>query len=175
VPLVYSTKKVPLIYSIEKNPYLDWILFFFIKSCMKRLRKFGGWKEFFFVIFVVCQKKHEKNTWWTITSPCAKQKHTAKLNNDNGHFFANYTVHQRHSQCTHTHLYEYTHANPTPKSIFEDCVGKSSRLTKSPQTPYCRRERHLPLKTQTPLNPKKFAHTESRTQDLRCYRGSCNH
>jgi hypothetical protein len=90
-------------------------------------------------------------------------------------FFSNYTIHRRHSQRMHTHPYEYTHANPTPRSIFEDCAGKSSRLTKSPQTPRCRRERRLPLKEQTPLNPEKFAHTGSRTQDLRCYRSSCNH
>jgi hypothetical protein len=36
-------------------------------------------------------------------------------------FFANYTIHRRHSQRAHTHPYEYTHANPTPRSIFEDC------------------------------------------------------
>jgi hypothetical protein len=92
-------------------------------------------------------------------------------------FFPNYTyiIHRRHSQRTHTHPYEYTHANPTPRSIFEDCASKSSRLTKSPQTPRCRRERCLPLKAQTPLNPEKFASTGSRTQDLRCYRGSRNH
>jgi hypothetical protein len=90
-------------------------------------------------------------------------------------FFSNYTMHRRYSQRTHTHPYEYTHANPTPRSIFEDCASKSSRLTKSPQTPRCRRERHLPLKAQTPLNPEKFAPTGSRTQDLRCYWGSCDH
>jgi hypothetical protein len=45
----------------------------------------------------------------------------------------------------------------------------------SPQTPRCRRERRLPLKAQTPLNHEKFAPTGSRTQDLRCFRGSCNH
>jgi hypothetical protein len=28
-------------------------------------------------------------------------------------FFANYTIHRRHLQRTHTHPYEYTHANPT--------------------------------------------------------------
>jgi hypothetical protein len=88
-------------------------------------------------------------------------------------FFSNYTIETL--KTTHTHPYEYTHANPTPKSIFEDCVGKSSRLTKSPQAPRCRRKRRLPLKAQTPLNPEKFAPTRSRTQDLRCYRGSCNH
>jgi hypothetical protein len=86
-------------------------------------------------------------------------------------FFPNYTVHRRHSQRTHTHPYEYKHANPTLRSIFEDCAGKSSRLTKSPQAPRCRRERRLPLKAQTPLNLEKFALTGSRTQDLRCYRG----
>jgi hypothetical protein len=90
-------------------------------------------------------------------------------------FFANYIIHRRHSQRTHTHPYEYTHANPTPRSIFEDCAGKSSRLTKSPQAPRCRRERRLLLKAQTPLNPEKFAPTRSRTQNLRCYRDSCNH
>jgi hypothetical protein len=93
----------------------------------------------------------------------------------NSIFFANYTIHRKHSQRTHTHTYEDTHANPAPRSIFEDCAGKSSRLTKSPQTPRCRRERRLPLKAQTPLNPEKFASTGSGTQDLRCYRGSCNH
>jgi hypothetical protein len=72
-------------------------------------------------------------------------------------FFSNYTIHRRHSQRMHTHPYEYTHTNPTPRSIFEDCTGKFSRLTKSPQTPRCRRERRLPLKAQTPLNPEKFA------------------
>jgi hypothetical protein len=64
---------------------------------------------------------------------------------------------------------------PYPSSIFEDCADKSSRLTKSPQAPRCRRERHLPLKAQMPLNPEKFAPTGSWTQNLRCYRGSCNH
>jgi hypothetical protein len=88
-------------------------------------------------------------------------------------FFPNYTIHRRHSQRTHTHLYEYTHANPTPRSIFEDYADKSSRLTKSPQAPRCRRERRLPLKAQTSLKHEKFAPTGSRTQDLRCYRGSC--
>jgi hypothetical protein len=78
-------------------------------------------------------------------------------------------------QRTHTHPYKYTHANHTLRSIFEDCAGKSSRLTKSPQASRCRRERRLPLKAQTPLNPEKFALTENRTQDLRCYRSSCNH
>jgi hypothetical protein len=90
-------------------------------------------------------------------------------------FFSNYTIHRRHSQRTHTHPYEYTHANPTPRSIFEDYAGKSSRLTKSPQAPRCRRKRRLPLKAQTSLNSEKFAPMESQTQELRCYRGSCNH
>jgi hypothetical protein len=90
-------------------------------------------------------------------------------------FFSNYTIHRRHSQRTHTYPYEYTHVNPTPRSIFKDCAGKSSRLTKSPQAPRCRREHRLPLKAQTSLNPEKSSPTGSRTQDLRCYRDSCNH
>jgi hypothetical protein len=77
--------------------------------------------------------------------------------------FLNYTVHQRHSQCTHTHPYEYTHANPTPRSIFEDWVDKSLRLTKSPQASRCQRERRLPLKAQTLLNPEKFTPTGIQT------------
>jgi hypothetical protein len=89
------------------------------------------------------------------------------------YFFSNYTLHQRHSQHAHTHPYEYIHVNPTHRSIFGDCVGKSSRLTKSPQAPHCRRERRLPLKAQTSLNSEKFASTRSRTQDLRGYRSSC--
>jgi hypothetical protein len=50
-------------------------------------------------------------------------------------------------------------------------------LTKSPWAPRCRRERRLPLKAQTSLNPKKFnpTPTGSRTQDLRCYRDFYNH
>jgi hypothetical protein len=88
----------------------------------------------------------------------------------NASFFSNYTIHRRQSKRTYTHPYEYTHANPTPRSIFEDCAGKSSRLTKSPQASRCQRERRLPLKAQTSLNPEKFAPTGSRTQDLRCYR-----
>jgi hypothetical protein len=92
-----------------------------------------------------------------------------------GRFFSNYTIHRRHSQRTHTHPYEYTHANHTPRSIFDDCAGKSSRLTKLPQAPRCRRERRLPLKVQTPLNHEKFAPTRSRTQDMRYYRSSYNH
>jgi hypothetical protein len=63
-------------------------------------------------------------------------------------FFSKYTIHQRYPQHTHSHPYEYTHVNPTPRSIFEDCVGKSSRLAKSPQASRCRRERRLPLKAQ---------------------------
>ena len=35
-------------------------------------------------------------------------------------FFKNYTVQFRSSQCTHTHLYKHTYANPTPMNIFED-------------------------------------------------------
>jgi hypothetical protein len=61
----------------------------------------------------------------------------------------NFFYFYRHSQHAHTHQYEYTHANPTLRSIFKDCAGKSSRLTKSPQAPRCRRERRLPLKAQT--------------------------
>jgi hypothetical protein len=75
------------------------------------------------------------------------------------HFFSNYKIHRRRSQRTHTHPYEYTYAKSILRSIFEDCAGKSSRLTKSPQTSRCRRERRLPLKAQTPLNPEKFAPT----------------
>jgi hypothetical protein len=70
-------------------------------------------------------------------------------------FPPNYTVHQRHSQCTHTHSYEYTHANPTLRSIFGDYTDKSSRLTKSPHAPRCRR-----------VNPEKFAPTGSRNQEV---------
>jgi hypothetical protein len=93
-------------------------------------------------------------------------KHTSWNNpHHETYFFVNYTIHRRHSQRTHTHPYEYAHAhaNPTPMSIFKDCAGKSSRLTKSPHAPRYRRERHLPLKAQMSLNPEKFAPTGSRT------------
>jgi hypothetical protein len=62
-----------------------------------------------------------------------------------------------------THYARTLIPNPTPGCIFEDRAGKSSGLTKSPQAPRCRRERRLPLKAQTPLNPEKFAPTGSRT------------
>jgi hypothetical protein len=70
-----------------------------------------------------------------------------------------------------THPYEHTHTNPTPRSTFDDWAGKSSSLTKLPQSLRCWWERRLPLKAQTPLNPHKFALTGSRTQDLKCYQG----
>jgi hypothetical protein len=57
------------------------------------------------------------------------------------------------------------------RSIFENGVVKSSKLMKSRQALYCRRERRLPLKAQTPLNPKKSL-PKSRIQVLRCYQGS---
>jgi hypothetical protein len=63
------------------------------------------------------------------------------------------------------HIFSNYTRKPYPYEI-EDCAGKSSRLTKSPQAPRCRRERRLPLKAQTPLNPNKFAPTGSRTQAL---------
>ena len=44
---------------------------------------------------------------------------------DTKFFFKNYTVQRRHSQRTDTHLYERTHGNPTPMSIFKDWAGKS--------------------------------------------------
>ena len=48
----------------------------------------------------------------------------------------------------YSHPYEHTYANPTPISIFEDWADKFSRLTKSPQTPHCRRKYHLLLNAQ---------------------------
>jgi hypothetical protein len=133
-PCIFNKKSAPYIFNRKKS-ILRLNFIFLHQKLYEKVTKVWWVERIFLSSLSYAKKSMQKNTWWTITSPCAKQKHTAKLNNDNGHFFANYTVHQRHSQCTHTHLYEYTHANPTPKSIFEDCVGKSSRLTKSPQTP----------------------------------------
>jgi hypothetical protein len=48
------------------------------------------------------------------------------LHHHHASFFSNYTIHRRHSQRTHTHPYEYTRENPTPRNIFEVCAGKSS-------------------------------------------------
>jgi hypothetical protein len=93
-----------------------------------------------------------RSTKGKITSWCKRRRYQSQI--CCGVFFANYTIHRRHLQRTHTHPYEYTHANPTPRSIFEGCAGKSSRLTKSPQAPRCRRERRLPLKAQASLNPE---------------------
>jgi hypothetical protein len=36
-----------------------------------------------------------------------------------------------------THPYEHTHTNPTPRSTFDDWAGKSSSLTKLPQSLRC--------------------------------------
>jgi len=72
-------------------------------------------------------------------------------------------------RTTHTHStrtfipYERTHANPIPMSFFEDWTDKFSRLKNSPQALRCRWVRRLPLKSTTPLNPRKFALTGSRT------------
>jgi hypothetical protein len=66
-----------------------------------------------------------------------------------------------------TNSQRLTKPNLTSKSIFEGWSDKSSRLTKSPQAPRCRREHRLPLKAQTLLNPEKFAPTESLSH--RCY------
>jgi hypothetical protein len=74
----------------------------------------------------------------------------------------------------HTRNPMNTRANPTPRSIFKNWADKSSRSTKSPWAPHCWLQRCLPLKAQLPWNPEKFAPTGNRTQDLRCYRSSCN-
>ena len=76
---------------------------------------------------------------------------------------------------THAHSSLWIHTQPYLWAPPRDWAGKSSRLTKSPQALHCQRERRLPLKAQTPLNSRKFAPTGSRTQDLKCYWGSCNH
>jgi hypothetical protein len=68
-----------------------------------------------------------------------------------------------------------TRTQTIPLGASSTTAGKSSRLTKLPQAPRCRRERCLPLKVQTPLNHEKFAPTRSRTQDMRYYRSSYNH
>jgi hypothetical protein len=72
------------------------------------------------------------------------------------------------TQRTHTHPYEYRHANPTPRSILEDYrqILKIAEVTTDASLSTGRR---LPLKAQTPLNADKFAPTGSRTQELRCY------
>jgi hypothetical protein len=80
-----------------------------------------------------------------------KKKDKAPNSHKNGYSvnFLRITQYNRHSQHTHTHPCEHTCANPTPRSIFiEDWVGKSSRLTKPPQAPHCRREHRLLLKEQ---------------------------
>ena len=63
-------------------------------------------------------------------------------------FFRLHNTTQALTTHTHSHFFEHTYANSTPMNIFEDWAGKSSRLTKSPQAPRCRRERRLPLNAQ---------------------------
>ena len=71
------------------------------------------------------------------------------LSRRNFSFFLDYSIQRRHSQCTHTHTpYEHTYTNSTPIIIFKDWAGKSSRLTKSPQSSRCRQECRLPLNAQ---------------------------
>jgi hypothetical protein len=136
---------------------------------------------------VSCKRRHlgscVTDTWPNLTpsmnfrryAPASDGIPATKSLHDFDHLFFFCELHNTsETLTTHTHPYEYTHANPTPRSIFEDCAGKSSRLTKSPHATRCRREHRLPLKAQTLLNLEKFAPTGSRTQDLRSYRGSCN-
>jgi hypothetical protein len=78
---------------------------------------------------------HQTSKFWSRVSyigpcwSCSKDGLKRRTIHSLMEFFSNYTIYWRHSQHTHTHPYEYTHANPTPRSIFEDCAGKSSRLT----------------------------------------------
>jgi hypothetical protein len=66
---------------------------------------------------------------YTIHQRHSQRTHTYPYEYTHVNLFSNYTIHRRHSQRTNIHPYEYTHVNPTPRSIFEDCAGKSSRLT----------------------------------------------
>ena len=66
----------------------------------------------------------------------------------------------RNTVQTHAHKHASifitmnTHATLPLWAPPRDWAGKSSRLTKSPQALRCRRERRLPLKAQTSLNPE---------------------
>jgi hypothetical protein len=51
------------------------------------------------------------------------------------HFFSNYTIHQRYAQRTHTHPYEYTHANLT--------LGASSKTVPANPQDWRRHHRRL--------------------------------
>lgn len=68
----------------------------------------------------------------------------ARLEWEYNGFFFRITQSTTQILTTHarTHPYEHMYANPTPMSIFEDCAGKSLRLTKSAQAPRCH-HRHL--------------------------------
>jgi hypothetical protein len=56
-------------------------------------------------------------------------------------FFLETQYKRRRSQRAHTHPYERTHAHPTPMSTSGRLGRHILRLTKSPQTPRCRRVR----------------------------------
>ena len=62
--------------------------------------------------------------------------------------FCDYAVQLRHSQCTHTHIYERTYTNPTFMSTLEDWAVKFSKLTKSLEASHCCRRSRIQLKVQ---------------------------
>ena len=90
-------------------------------------------------------------------------------------FFWDHTVHIWHSKRTHTHTlwihvrkpYPYDHLRRLSRQILEidEVTTGASLSTGTSTTTECT----------MPLNPRILAPMESRTQDLRCYRGSCNH
>jgi hypothetical protein len=90
-------------------------------------------------------------------------------------FWITHYIGDTHNARTLILMNTHTQTRPTPRSIFEECAGKSSKLTKSPHVPRCRQERHLALKVQTPLNPEKFTPTGSRTQECRKFVLICLH
>ena len=90
-----------------------------------------------------CKKKFSV---WDILS---RKANPDSKTGTNGRFLVVlHSITQTLTTYAYSHPYEHTYAKPTPTSIFKDSAGKSSRLTKSPQAPRCRRERRLSLNAQ---------------------------
>ena len=80
--------------------------------------------------------------------------------------FLDYSTTQTLTIHAHSQPYKHTYTNPIPTNIFENWVGKFSRLTKSPHTPRCQRERRLPQMHNAVKSQNIRSHAESNSKPL---------
>jgi hypothetical protein len=74
----------------------------------------------------------------------------------------------------HTRPYEHAHIT-LPLGAFRRLGRQILKIDEVTTNASLSTGTRLTLKAQTLLDPEKFAHTKSRTQELRCHRSSYNH